>query len=65
MPLRHGRWVPTIPGGEPVRLQARLLGGDVWLLAEGKAMWWAKDDEVSSLENRMPDVTFDDVLVWD
>jgi len=37
----------------------------IWLLHEGRAMWWAKEDERPSYENRKPDVTFTNALLWD
>jgi len=51
-----------VPGGEPVEHTIRTV---IWLLAEGKAMWWAREGEVPSYENRMPDVEYGDAQAWE
>lgn len=37
----------------------------IYLLREGRAMWWAKEGDKPSFENRKPDVSFKDVWLWD
>jgi hypothetical protein len=37
----------------------------IWLLSKGKALWWARKDNIPSFENPMPDVKFENVLLWD
>lgn len=50
------------PGGRPTEYTLRT---SLWLLAEGKAMWWARDGNKPSFENRKPDVEFKDVWRWE
>ncbi len=52
------------PGGPP---SEHTLRTSLWLLREGRAMWWARDEQTGkpSFENRMPDVTFENVWRWD
>ena len=42
------------------------LKTSLWELAKGRARWWARDNATGkpSYENRMPDVEFKDVWVW-
>lgn len=51
-----------LPGGSPVDHTIRTT---IWLLREGRAMWWAIGDGKPSYENRREDVLFKDVLLWD
>lgn len=51
-----------LPGGTPVEHTIRTA---IWLLREGRAMWWALEAGKPSFENRKPDVEFKDVLRWD
>ncbi len=37
----------------------------IWLLKEGRALWWAKKGDIPSFENPMPQVRFENVLLWD
>ena len=50
------------PDGPPVEHTIRTV---IWLLEEGKAIWWAKDGDMPSFKNQMPDVNFSDVLTWE
>jgi len=50
------------PGGAPCEHTIRTT---IWSLREGRAMWWAKESETPSFENRQEDVTFTDVWLWD
>ena len=52
------------PGGPPIEFTLRTT---IVCLAEGRALWWARDSETGSpsWENPMPDVKFDNVLLWD
>jgi len=49
------------PDGPPCEHTIRTV---IWMLAEGKAAWWAKEGEKPSFENRKPDVIFKNVLLW-
>jgi len=51
------------PGGPPIEHTIRT---QIFCLAEGRALWWARDKETGtpSWEHRMPDVTFKDVMLW-
>lgn len=51
-----------VEGGPPSEYTIRTI---IWLLKEGKALWWAREKEKPSFENPMPDVVFDNVLLWD
>ena len=50
------------PGGPPCNFTLRTT---IWLLREGRAMWWAKEGDKPSFENRKEDIEFKDVLLWD
>lgn len=50
------------PDGPPCEFTLRTA---VYLLAEGKARWWAREGGKPSFENRKPDVTFNDVWLWE
>jgi len=50
------------PGGHPSEYTLRT---SLWLLREGKAMWWGREGDKPSFENRKPDVTYDGVWLWD
>ncbi len=50
------------PGGNESEYTLRTT---IWLLREGKAMWWGKDGNKPSFENPKPDVTFNNVWLWD
>lgn len=50
------------PGGAPSEHTIRT---SLWLLREGKAMWWAREGDKPSFENRKPDVEYKDVWRWD
>ncbi len=50
------------PGGPPCEHTLRTT---IWLLREGRAMWWAKEGDTPSFENRMPDLDYKDVWLWD
>lgn len=50
------------PGGTRLEFTLRT---QIWLLREGRALWWAKDGDTPSYENRKPDVVFKDVFLWD
>lgn len=50
------------PGGPPSEYTLRTA---IWLLREGKAMWWARVGDTPSFKNRMPDVQYRDVWLWD
>ncbi len=50
------------PGGTPTEYTLRT---SLWLLREGKAMWWAREGNKPSFQNRKPDVTFRDVWLWE
>lgn len=41
------------------------LKTSVWLLREGRAMWWAREGNKPSFENQKSDVLFKDVWLWD
>jgi len=51
------------PGGPPIE---HTLRTHIVCLAEGRSLWWARDKKTGkpSWENRMPDVTFKDVMLW-
>src|SRR5690606_8730246 len=42
------------------------LRTQIFCLAEGRALWWARDNarDIPSWENRREDVTFKDVWLW-
>jgi hypothetical protein len=50
------------PGGHPSEYTLRT---SLWLLREGKAMWWAREGNKPSFENRKPDVMFQNVWLWE
>jgi hypothetical protein len=50
------------PGGTPLEFTLRT---QIWLLREGRALWWAKEGQTPSYENRKEDVVFKDVFLWD
>lgn len=50
------------PGGQPSEYT---LKTSLWLLGEGRAMWWAREGDKPSFENRKPDVTFENVWLWE
>ena len=50
-----------VPGGPAEEFTLRTT---IWLLAEGRAMWWAKEDERPSFENRKEDINYSDVCLW-
>jgi hypothetical protein len=50
-----------LPGGTPVEHTLRTA---IWLLGEGRAQWWAREDGRPSFENRKEDIVFSDVLSW-
>jgi len=50
------------PGGPPCEYTLRTT---IWLLAEGRALWWAKEGDKPSFQNRKPDVEFSEVFLWD
>ncbi|MCM8828251.1 MAG: hypothetical protein NC902_03055 [Candidatus Omnitrophica bacterium] len=37
----------------------------IWLLKEGRALWWARQKDKPSFENPMPEVKFENVFLWD
>ena len=49
------------PGGPSSEFTLRT---SLWLLREGRAMWWAKDGDTPSFENRKEDVSYSDVWLW-
>jgi hypothetical protein len=51
-----------LPSGAPVEHTIRTT---IWLLREGRAMWWAIDGATPSFKNRREDVEFKDVLRWE
>lgn len=53
---------PLRPGGSPVEHTIRT---SIWLLREGRAMWWALEGDTPSFENRKEDIHYKDVLRWD
>jgi len=36
----------------------------IWCLSEGRALWWGKEGDKPSYENRKPDVEYSDVMLW-
>ncbi|MCX7705001.1 MAG: hypothetical protein N2115_01920, partial [bacterium] len=51
-----------VPGGPPSEYTVRTI---IWILKEGRALWWAKQGEKPSFENPMPEVRFENVLLWE
>ena len=51
-----------LPGGKPMEHTIRTT---IWLLREGRAMWWAIEGDKPSFENPREDVEFKDVLLWE
>ncbi len=51
-----------VEGGPPSEYTVRTI---IWLLKEGRAMWWARKDNIPSFQNPMPEVVFENVLLWD
>ena len=51
-----------LPGGNQLEYTLKTT---IWLLREGRAMWWAKEGDKPSFENRKEDIQFKDVLLWD
>lgn len=49
------------PGGEPVE---HTLRTSIFVLREGKCLWWSKDGDTPSWENPMPDGEYEDVWTW-
>lgn len=58
-----GNGEPLIAEGPPSEWT---LKTSLWELAKGRARWWARDNATGkpSFENRMPDVEFKDVWLW-
>ncbi len=50
------------PGGPESEYTLRTT---IWLLREGRAMWWAREGNKPSFENRKPDAEFKDVWRWE
>jgi hypothetical protein len=50
------------PGDPPVEHTIRTI---IWQLRDRRALWWARESEKPSFENRKPDVQFPDVLRWE
>jgi hypothetical protein len=50
------------PGGPQLEYT---LKTEIFLLREGRALWWAKEGERASFENRKEDVKFSEVWLWD
>lgn len=53
---------PIFEGGPTVEYT---LKSEIWLLKQGKAMWWAKEGVTPSFENRKADIDYKDVLLWE
>jgi len=51
-----------VEGGPPSEYTVRTI---IWLLKEGRALWWAKQGDKPSFENPMPEVNFESVLLWE
>ncbi|MCM8759334.1 MAG: hypothetical protein NC906_06145 [Candidatus Omnitrophica bacterium] len=51
-----------VPGGAPSEYTVRTI---IWLLKEGRALWWAREGNKPSYENPMPEVKFENVLLWE
>lgn len=49
------------PGADPVE---HTLRTSIFVLREGKCLWWAKDGDTPSWKNRMPDGEYDNVWTW-
>ena len=50
------------PGGPPCEYTLRTT---IWLLREGRAMWWAKEGDTPSFENRQANTSYPDAWTWD
>ena len=50
-----------IPDGPESEYTLRTV---IWLLAEGRAMWWARQGDSPVWENRREDILFNDVPLW-
>ncbi|MBI4025809.1 MAG: hypothetical protein HY360_12565 [Verrucomicrobia bacterium] len=57
-----GNGDPLFPGGPPTE---HTLKTTIWLLKDGRAMWWAREGAKPSFENRKLDIEFKDVWRWD
>ncbi len=51
-----------LPGGTPLEVTLRTT---IWLLREGRALWWAREGDTPSFENRKEDILFRETLLWD
>ena len=56
-----GNGEPCVPGGPPSEYTLRTA---IWLLAEGRAFWWAREGDAPVWESPRRDVTFRDVPLW-
>jgi len=53
---------PYLPGGPPSEYTIRTV---IYLLREGKAIWWGRVGDTPSFKHRMPDVEYKDVWRWE
>lgn len=62
-----GNGEPTRPGVAGTAPTEHTIKTQIWLLREGRAQWWTRDNETGtpSWENRREDITFDDVWLWE
>lgn len=51
-----------LPGGPPCEYTLKTT---IWQMAKGRALWWAKEGDTPSFENKKPDVEFSDVWLWE